>query len=73
MAAMAPYLGDEAMTEGGDVDWFKEEITMESDNEFEMYDGLGGILVVSAPKDLRKDLVEPWKNTFILKFCCETD
>lgn len=67
-AAAAPRFGDEVIMEEGDVEWFKDDISVESDDETEAMEGADGIPVVKIPKAVRKDLIEPWRNAIILKF-----
>lgn len=56
-AAAAPKFASEVMTEGSDSEWFKEGITIESDDEMENGGEHEGIPTVQIPKHIREELV----------------
>ncbi|XP_019167081.1 PREDICTED: uncharacterized protein LOC109162836 [Ipomoea nil] len=61
------------MEEAGGINWFEEEILVESDSEDEEEEEeeeetRDGIPVIKISKDMRKKLIQPWKNALILKF-----
>lgn len=51
-----------------DINWFKKDLKIDSDNKTNTVDDTGGILVVHLLKEFWGDLVKPWKNTLIVKF-----
>nr|GMD66150.1 uncharacterized protein LOC109159424 [Ipomoea batatas] len=61
-------LGNDDMDNAEDVDWLKDEVIVDSDVEDEIENYPLGIPVVKIPKDLRKEIVKPWKNALLLIF-----
>ncbi|XP_019188961.1 PREDICTED: uncharacterized protein LOC109183330 [Ipomoea nil] len=67
-ATAIPEPGDDAMVEADNDGWLSEEILAALEKEMVPPENPLGLPVVTFSKELRKEIVQPWRNALTLKF-----
>ncbi|XP_031121095.1 uncharacterized protein LOC116024340 [Ipomoea triloba] len=68
VAADSPSFVEEVPVQCEDVNWFEEDIVVDSDKEDEPSERDDGIPVVRFSKKVREDLIKPWRNALLVKY-----
>nr|GMC69934.1 DNA-directed RNA polymerase III subunit 1-like isoform X1 [Ipomoea batatas] len=69
VAADCPSFEGEAQVQCDEgVNWFEEDIVIDSDKEDEPVEREDGIPIVRFSKKVREDLIKPWRNALLVKY-----